>query len=422
MHPVLVVARREFVQRVFRWGFLLLTFGLPALWLGMTFAAVAVQDAARPEPLDIVVVDATGQLRDALVRQLRNDDDEPYRVVDAPDGDTSPEALDQAVLDHRIDGWVLLDDGSLATGALTLRALAFPGLERAGDLEHAIYWAAIRQRLGGDDPAIDALLDGGSVAFVDLDEPERGDQASAVEQGNMLVAAGGALVLYLTILFYPVQLLMSVVEEKLNGLVELLLCSVRPWQLLLGKVLGVGSAGLLQLAIWTLPELAVMVLLRGHAATLPPEQRAVAEGVLDALPGVDAFAVLGACFLFGFFFYATLFAAVGALCSSEKDAELAQSALSMSTSIMALPLLAVFRDPDSVVATALSFVPPFTPFLLFSRYVLGAPVWQIGTALALLVASTFGMALLAGRVYRIGVLAQGTRPTPRELWRWVRTG
>ena len=230
----------------------------------------------------------------------------------------------------------------------------------------------------------------------------------------------GALLLYMVVLMYAAAVMRAALEEKTGRVVEILISSVRPWELMLGKIIGVGSVGLTQLAVWILCGVLGMTL--GLPALVAARPDLVdPEVVAQALPGAGLMVLFVALFLGGYFLYAALYSAVGAMCSSEEEAQQAQFPVLFLLVAPILVLMPVMEAPNALWATIMSMVPFFSPVLLYARAGSGSiPAWQIGTSLALLYLGVWVVAWVAGRIYRVGILMQGKRPTLPELWRWVR--
>jgi ABC-2 type transport system permease protein len=292
--------------------------------------------------------------------------------------------------------------------------IASPGMLR--DLRAAASEAVQAERLQR------AGLDGGAVAElvrrVDVDNAritgegeERGDALS-----TFLVAYMLAFVIYFVVTIYGVGVLRSVLEEKTNRISEVLVSSMRSGHLMAGKILGVGAAALVQVTIW---GLALALLTRSEAlaarAGLPP-------GALQALSldAGTAFAFLG-FFVLGFLVFAALFAALGAAVTSEQEAQSFQMILLLPLIVPLLFLVPLTSEPLGPLATALGLFPLTSPIAMPMRMASAAvPLWQTLAALALLAVALLGVAWLAGRVYRIGILSTGKRPTLRELGRWLK--
>jgi ABC-2 type transport system permease protein len=189
---------------------------------------------------------------------------------------------------------------------------------------------------------------------------------------------------------------------------------------MLGKIIGVGSVGLTQLAVWILCgtvafTLGIPALVAARPDLVDPEV------VAQALPGAGLMVLFVVLFLGGYFLYAALYAAVGAMCSTEEEAQQAQFPVIFLLVPSIILLMPVMETPNATWAVIASMFPFFTPVLLYARVGAGTvPLWQIGLSVTLLYLGVLGVAWVAGRIYRVGILMQGKRPNLPELWRWVR--
>jgi ABC-2 type transport system permease protein len=233
-------------------------------------------------------------------------------------------------------------------------------------------------------------------------------------------AYAGSFILYMVILIYAVSVMRSVLEEKTSRIVEVVISSLEPWQLMLGKILGVGAVGIVQLLVWALIGTAAGVIGLPRLLATRPELAPLASA-RELMPGPSFLVYFVIFFLGGFFIYSALYAAVGAMCNSDEEAQQAQFPLMLLIIVPVFALVSVIESPTSPMSVALSLVPFFSPFLMFARAAGGAaPMWQIALSIALMAATVVAVAWVAGRIYRVGILMTGKRPTPRELWRWVR--
>ena len=220
--------------------------------------------------------------------------------------------------------------------------------------------------------------------------------------------------LYMVVAIYGQQVLNGVLEEKTSRVVEVIVAAVRPFDLMLGKLGGIGLVGLTQLTIW----LASMA-----ALTAPGVIGAMAWMPGGTLPQVSlaVFAHFLVLFLLGYFFFATLYAAIGAATNNIQEAQQFAGVVVIFLIAPVLLMLPVINDPDSALAVVLSLVPPFTPLLMMLRIAVKMPpAWQI--ALGYLLTFSFNLFLvwICARVYRVGILMYGKKPTFQELWRWIR--
>jgi ABC-2 type transport system permease protein len=219
------------------------------------------------------------------------------------------------------------------------------------------------------------------------------------------------MMLYTTMLMWGQAVLSGVIEEKGNRVVEVIVSSIPGVQLLAGKLIGVGGAGLCQLLVWT-ASLAVVGFYGGTAA---------AAGGLD-LPDVSwpLLASFVVFFLLGYFLYAGMYAAVGAAVNTVQEAQqlVFPVLMPLVAGLMFFP--AVIQSPDSTLSTVLSLIPLLTPLIMFLRIsVVPPPAWQVALSVLLTLAAIAGVAWVAARVYRVGILMYGKRPTFPEIVRWI---
>jgi ABC-2 type transport system permease protein len=221
------------------------------------------------------------------------------------------------------------------------------------------------------------------------------------------------MLIYGMIIFYGTLVMRGVIEEKQSRIIEVLLSSVRPFQLMLGKLIGIGLVSLTQVLLWT-----VSALLLSALAALP--MFAAASFKMPRLEWhiLVFFAVY---FVLGYFLYSTLYLIVGALVSAEEDAQQMMLPIVFSAVIPMLLFEQVVRQPNSLLSVLLSLTPIFSPILMFARIAVQTPPWwQIALSLILLAGTILGAVWLAAKIYRVGVLMYGKPPTLPELFRWLK--
>jgi len=249
---------------------------------------------------------------------------------------------------------------------------------------------------------------------------QEGGGGTKEDEPQFIGVFAGTMLLYMVILLYAVAVMRATLEEKTGRIVEILVSSVRPGTLMLGKILGVGSVGLTQLAVWVAFGIVMLTLGLPALVAARPEMADPAF-IAGALPGPGLAALFIALFLGGYFLYAAVYAAVGAMCSTEEEAQQAQFPVVMLLVVPVIFLMPIMENPNSTTAVVASFVPFFTPILMYARAGTGLiPLWQVLASLSLLYGAVLVVAWVAGRIYRVGILMQGKRPTLPELWRWVR--
>lgn len=407
------VVKREYLQRVRTKWFLIGTLAAPLLMAALLYLptlGTGDGDAERT----LTVVDRTGLMAPALAPRLE-EAGYTVTVLDDPADEGALSALDSSVRDERLGGYLVLDGETLTTGEAALFSSSAPSPIRAALLRQAVVQAALQARLGGDREEVDRLLGGGA-----LDVSVLSAEGPGVDEPGFVAAYLGGFLLYMVLLLYAVAVMRSVLEEKTSRMVEVVLSSMRPFELMLGKIVGVGAVGLTQLAIWA--ALGTIFVITGLPALVAARPELLSPETLEAVvPGAGYLVLFLVFFLGGYFIYSGLYAALGATCSTEEEAQQAQFPLIMLLVVPMIAITPVIRDPDSTLSVVLSLVPFFTPVLMFARAVVGgASALEVVVSVVLMGATILAVAWAAGRIYRVGILMTGKRATLPEILRWLR--
>jgi ABC-2 type transport system permease protein len=435
MDKILLIARSEYRRRVRSKTFVVTTLLAPLLALAVVALPVLMMALAEDEAgRHIAVVDPTGRLAAPLAEALPG----PYvvEITEAP-----MDSLRARILDGRLDGFFVLPPGLLnGTADAVYYSRGVGGLAQQAALHAALHDVVRAERIrraGAPDAVLD-LLD--ARAGLDLVTVSAAGDAADGALASSAVAYVLGLLIYVAVLIYGVMVMRGVIEEKANRIVEVIASSARPFELMMGKVLGIGAVGLTQLVSWSVlmlafsavagPLLALLItpeVMNTPGVNLPesgelpfdPEElpalvgRLLTPGLLLAFVGF---------FLGGYLLFSSLFAAVGSAVEQESDAQTLQLPLMLPIILPIFFLPGVLAAPDSALSLFLSLFPFSSPILMVVRMAATeVPMWQVLLAFVLLIAAFVGMIALAARVYRVGILMYGKRATFRDLWRWVRT-
>lgn len=421
MRQIWAVLRREYIERVRTKGFILSTIAIPVLMVG--FIALSAFMAMRAERFDRqwVLVDRTGRIGAQVAEAIGA----AGYAADLLGGDAILADLDARILDDDLEAYIVLDEATLRDGDFSYRSDDSPGSTRTAVLEGIVVREVLRQRIAGlESPGeVQALLDrGGRLEFERVtDDPSGADEISEAEEiSGIATGLAGVFILYISMLIYGAFVLRAVLDEKRNRVVEVVISAVTPGRLMLGKILGVGSMGLTQLGIWAASAALLGLLGVPMLATALAQEGALGE-FAHLLPGAGTLLLLVAYFLLGFFLYAALFAAVGAMCSSEEEAQQAQFPVMMLLIVPFVMQMFSLQGGGFDWMEWAALFPFFTPILMFPRAAAGSVEWwMVAISLVLMVVAVVATAWVAGRIYRVGILMQGKRPTLREVVRWVR--
>jgi ABC-2 type transport system permease protein len=409
LRNALVIARREFTERARSRWFLAITLLGP-----IGIAALIVVPAlliGNPAGTRIEIVDRTGTMAEPLSAALTLAQWKPA-IVDPG----TPDAAEMArIRDRKINGFLTVPADALDGGAIVYR-----GDNGANQIVQAtlreIVRIVVQAERGKRAGVVDKLAE--IIKPVPFD-PKQTNGKSEATSGELTFLIGYAIayVLFLAITVYAVAVMRSVVQEKTTRVMELMVATVKPRSLMAGKILGVGGAGLVQLAVW----LVIAALTLAYRDQLLGAFGIAAGKV--ALPSLtfDVIAIALAFFVLGYFFYASMYAAVGAMVSTEQDTQQVQLPVTLLLIIGIVSVTSVSGDPRGVTATVMTLIPFWSPLLMPMRYVLGgATPLDVVISLAILAAATVLIARAAAKIYRIGVLMYGKRPTAQELLRWLR--
>ncbi len=436
MHKIWAIVRREFLDKVRTKAFLIGTLLFPVLMIGLSLLPLLL-NRRESTPKRIAVVDGTRgdvgmKVTEALAAARRQGSSGArYTVSRVPAQDRTDAVRDSLVAlvgleqagSEALDGVLVLTDESVDAGRLTYLGVNVGSMGDMNKLEGELQTALKLERLrrAGVDPfvAMPALR---PVEMV-TQKVTAGKLSGESGSTSFILAYVMGLVLYVVMLMYGIQVMSSVVEEKTSRIAEVLMSSVTPFQMMLGKVFGVGAAALLQLVIWGTTATLVTTYRAQLAKLFGASAEAMSSMATMKLPSLrpDLLAVFLIYFVLGFLLFAAMYAAVAAMCNSQQEAQQAVVPVSMTMVVGYVTMFSMLNDPTGSLATTLSLIPLLAPFVVPVRYSL-APIPL--PELLLSIALTFGAMLLvvwvAGRIYRVGILLHGKRPKLREVLRWVR--
>lgn len=423
MRKLWLIIRREYTVRVRTRTFVLSTIGLPTLMV-VVFAVPAYFASRRAgSTLQIAVVDETGGLGRLAGQRLAipelpdgSPEFDVVSTIEQPANSRSTQSqLKQKILAGKMDGYLLISKPSdeRETATFYTRNSGDYALESA--LGNALTQAAIGERLAQRNVPVsdlDTLLRHVNVSVVQMKQQGEREERGQTFQASILLAG----ILYMSLLLYGVTTMRSIMEEKSTRIMEILLSSVQPFPLLAGKILGVGAVGLTQFLIWAGSG---AVLLGYGAYMLKVLSGGTASFHLQLPMALWIWFVV--YFLGGYFLYSSLFAALGAAVSSEQAASQAQFPITMLLVASFIMFPVVVRNPGSNLSVALTMIPFFSPILMVMRVALEPPpLWQMLLSVGILALTTVIVVYASAKIYRVGVLMYGKRPSIAEMMRWLR--
>ena len=418
VHKVWAVIRREFIERVrTKWFWVSAILG-PVLLAGIIVFQIKQSIGGGVRHIGVVdtgsigygarVVDALGESKSIRADEVR-----------AGPGVFS--SLTLLVEAKEINGFLIVGDSLASDGKAEYRASNL-SLQIIEELQRTLNRVVEKARLEGRGVS-PAVVTWAQALKITLDQKKcaRGQCTAESAGASFLIAYLIAILLFMAILLYGVNVMSSVLEEKRDRIVEVLLSSLRPFELMLGKVLGTGAVSFFQFLIWGVSA-RVLASQRGaiaRALGASPEQSQ--DIPLPHIP-LETLAVFMAFFLGGFLLYSAMFAAVGAMSSNEQEARQAQQPVTYLLMISYLSIIGLTNDPSSTFSKTLSVVPFTSPIATPVRWSAGnMGMGELVISLAMLAIAIVGVTWVAARIYRVGILMTGKRPTVKELVRWVRT-
>ncbi len=418
MNKILLILRREYLTRVKKKSFLLTTLMFPVLYMALIFGTAYL--GGSKQKLDIAVFDNSGYFTDsALLRTNILDSN----TVFTPAKDTTIQS------DYRnagYDGYIVIPELNWQTGIKNLKFITNKthgtGTERIIESKLNIIWSeTVNEKLGLDTGKMSVL----AQSSIGIKE-ENQENVKADSKVSATIGYACGFLIYFILLIYGSQVMMGVMEEKTNRIAEVVISSVKPFQLMLGKIVGISMVALTQFLIWV----TCIFLVYGVGKMLGSDNAmasSLVEGIQKSFESVNLPLILGSFafyFMGGFFFYASLYAAIGSAINED-----VREAQSLSFPITLLIIFAIFmmtvaiQDPSGPIAVWGSIIPFTSPIVMMARLPFGVPgtvpVWQLILSMASLVIGFLCTTWLAAKIYRTGILMYGKKPSWKEMIKWA---
>ncbi len=435
LNKIFLIAKREFLTRIKKKSFLVMTLVSPLLILlfyGLIFY-FSVNKSIGEEAKNIAVVDQAQLLN----QTLENSKSLSYVFVS-----DQPENLNQ-LLNEPSAFYAVLHITKDTSGAISYQLLAKdqPSIGVVSAIEDKIEAKLKDEQL--QQKGIDKeLLSQINNTRVKIETKKLTDKGFEDGNAGLTTAIGfiGAILIYFFIFLYGVQVMRGVIEEKTNRIVEVIVSSVKPFELMMGKIAGIAAVGLTQFLIWVGLVAALSGPVSGLVMQLmdvnPTEVSAMAQGtaqsatqgskmggILDGLSNLNLPLILGLFtfyFIAGYLFYGALFAAIGSAVDNETDTQQFMFPVTMPLVFsFVLAQTIVTQDPNSTLSIWLSMIPFSSPIIMMVRLPFGIPPLQIFASMAFMIAGFVFTVWLAARIYRIGILTYGKKPSYKELFKWL---
>ncbi|MBS1747888.1 MAG: ABC transporter permease [Bacteroidetes bacterium] len=433
MNKIRLIARREFLTRVQKRTFLLTTILLPLLFFGF-YALIIYFSVSSGEKYNIAVADQANIFNNKIMG------DDNINFVFTPN--ETPQQLKQDVANKKYDGYAYIPADSKNAGepSITIVTEKSVGLVSRGKIEDKINAALEQQRLlkfNISKSQLDSAQEEGNIQFSTIEgKNDSGDSAGL----SYAIGYVAGFLIYIVLFIYGAMVMRGVMEEKVSRIAEVIVSSVKPFQLMMGKILGIGAVGLVQFLIWIIlmvglnfllpvifPHLATeMQSMNAQNQTMQAAETLKSAGLIHS-SGVN-FPLLIFCFIFyfigGYLLYSSLFACVGSAVNEDpQDAQSLMLPITMPIIFAIVIMTKAVNEPTSSLAVFGSLFPLFSPIVMMARIAHGVgdvlPLWQLIASMFFLVIGFLITTWFAAKVYRTGILMYGKKPSWKEMWKWA---
>lgn len=418
MKNIILIAKREFFTQVKKKSFIILTLLTPLLII-VFGGVVSLMFQANETQMQISVIDKSGLFKDKLKS------DQNIRYVFSSE-ETEKSLIKTLETTEEMNGVMIIPKKDIHELENSIEVLTNKNLSNearkniAGNISEIIKAEKINA-LGISTAQIEDLNKGVNLHVVNILEKEK-------KQDSFLVGVKSGLSIFLMycvftfIMMYGIRVMRSVLEEKNNRVVEILISSVKPFELMMGKILGVTGVALVQFGVWVVMIFASVMTL-GSSNVGMVSGVAEVQMVLSALSQINYGLILFVFviyFLLGYLFYSAMYAAIGSAVDNETETQ-------QFTLFAILPMMlgfygsiTIMNNPDGPMSFWLSMIPFTSPIAMLARIPFDVPVWELVLSIVILLVSTLGMVFIASKIYRVGILMYGNKVTLKELWKWMK--
>ena len=428
-----IIIRREFIAKVRNKSFIVMTFLSPVLMVAI-FSFVGYLASLKPDLKTIIINDETG----LFVNEFKNSD--KYKFLNQ--SDISIKILKDSILNESYEGLIFIpkqENPSFLENKVQYISNESPDLDFIDDIETIVANKITKENyknIGLDTAAIRK-----GIAKVEIQLKKSSGETTVKGLNAIKVGIGGAFgyLIMMFIIIYGNMVMRSVIEEKTNRIIEIIISSVKPFTLMMGKIIGTSLAGVLQFLIWAIlggvlfyvfsiflglemgTTLAVKPEMTG---IIQPNKMAIIQLYFTELLNIPIFTILfGFLFYFigGYFLYSSIYAAIGAAVDNETDSQqfLLPIILPLILAVY-VGFFSVLNEPHGTIATVFSMIPLTSPIVMLMRIPFGVPWWEILISLTILFGTFFFVVWFASKIYRVGILMYGKKPTWKELYRWLK--
>jgi ABC-2 type transport system permease protein len=421
MQKIYLIIKREYLTRVRKKTFIISTLLFPILYIALVFGMGYIAEKSR-QNLHVAIIDSSGYFTEDVLKKQNNIDNSSTLTY-------IKDSVANVIADHKAagyDGYILIpaiDWQSGKTDSLIFKADKTYGSSATAVVEAKLnrIWDEVKnEKLGIDAEKRKILND----SRINLSSSNIKDETANAKTAEGIAFVCGLLI-YMILLIYGSQVMMGVMEEKTNRIAEVIVSSVKPFQMMLGKILGIGLVALTQFFLWI--AFVLIIYNVGKATGGGGMANAMVGNMQKMFSSVDVPLILfcfGFYFLAGFFFYASLYGAIGSAVNEDmREAQSLSFPITMLVIISIALMTTTIANPTSPIAVWASIIPFSSPIVMMARIPFGVPNtvpwWQLGLSMALLILGFIFTVWFAGKIYRTGILMYGKKPSWKEMLKWA---
>lgn len=424
MNKILLIIQREYLTRVRKKTFIISTILFPLLYLGLIFGTGYIA-AKSGSDLRIALIDSAGYFdQESLNRENIKDSSVTLSLI--PLG---IDGVQENFKDMGYDGYIAIPESLNWEANTPVVFKMFTSKTIGGDGVRPVQtklnniWNSIKNEKLGIDESKKAILEKNIIGV----KPENVNDKSADSGVATGIGYVSGFLIYFILLLYGSQVMMGVMEEKTNRIAEVIVSSVKPFQLMLGKIIGIGLVALTQFLLWIVFIFVIYNVTSTAGTTDSSAMGGMIGDVQKVFTSINVPLILF-CFIFyllgGFFFYSSLYAAIGSAVNEDmREAQSLSFPITMLVIISIALMSAAMKDPSGPIAVWGSIIPFSSPIIMMARIPFGVPGtvpwWQLGASMAALIAGFIFTTWFAGKIYRTGILMYGKKPTWKEMIKWA---
>ncbi len=439
MSKILLIIKREYLTRVKKKSFIIMSLLSPLIFAAMIVIPSWLNTQEDTKEKFIAVQDLSGMYKDVF----KDSEYIKYKNILSINNESNQDIIEQGydamvvinsdLLKNPSDIYIYSDGQITMSIEDNIRNQINNRLKE--DLLNSFHIAGFKQK-----------LDQFNKTSVDLQTIRLDDDGKEKENNAtlaMIIGMVSAFLIYMFMLMYGTQVMKGVIEEKTNRIVEVIICSVKPFQLMMGKIIGIGLVALTQFGIWVFLTITITGTLQTTFVSQAPSQQIeiqsndeqnadsgqnkqkqeAIENATKAIMNTNMLSTL-AFFLFyflgGYLLYSALFAAIGSAIDNETETQQFIMPILIPLILSIWVAMAVFKNPHGSIAFWFSLIPLTSPVVMMSRLPFDVPAWEIITSMGILILSFIGLTWFAGRVYRTGILMYGKKVSYKEIWKWFK--